>query len=461
MRATVLFAVVWLAQFPAAPDAPIALTNVTVIDVAAGQRLSGRTVIVDGGRIVRADADSRVAVPPAARRIDGSGRFLIPGLINTHVHLAAHPGREHPEGLGPLLANGLTTVRDAGTGGQDQRLVSLRDAVERGELLAPRIYVSGMVTRRNMMRYGAADGGALARQLIAWRVDGLKIRDGLTMDDVRAVVAEGARARIPVYGHTYDPRTRNRDEVYTLEAIRAGVNGTMHISGSPQLGSNRPPVAPAFAPDEWQRAWLSYSTWWLHTDVEAERTLIDTMVSRNAWLEPTLITEDWIANAEAYRASWSARAFPGVFERAHEGFPIYTGSDLEQFQAVFARMKDFVRRFHAAGGMVIAGTDCVLTIPYCGYDLQDELRLLVDAGLPPAAALRAATLDAARALGWSDRLGRVEAGALADLVLLDGDPLTDIGNTGRIHAVITRGRYLDRTTLDRLLQRDRDPARLR
>jgi imidazolonepropionase-like amidohydrolase len=115
-------------------------------------------------------------------------------------------------------------------------------------------------------------------------------------------------------------------------------------------------------------------------------------------------------------------------------------------------MMDFVHRFHAAGGVVLAGTDCV---PRCGYGLHEELRLLVAAGLTPAAALRAATLDPARALGWSAKVGRVAPGLAADLVLLAGDPLADIRNVARIQAVVTNGRYLDRAALNGLLERAR------
>jgi imidazolonepropionase-like amidohydrolase len=103
-------------------------------------------------------------------------------------------------------------------------------------------------------------------------------------------------------------------------------------------------------------------------------------------------------------------------------------------------MKDFVGRFHRAGGIVITGTDCT---PQCGYGIQDELRLLVDAGLTPAAALRAATSDAARVLGWADSVGVVKAGYVADLVILEADPLRDIANAGRVRAVVANGRFLD------------------
>jgi imidazolonepropionase-like amidohydrolase len=442
------------AQTPALADRSFAIVDVTVIDVVMGRRLPHQTVVVDNGRIAAISATA-VVVPKGTRSIDGRGKFLVPGFIDTHVHLALGADRDSLRPIAALLAHGVTGVRDAGAGGQDEWLVALRSRAERGEILSPRIYVSGMIAGRSVARSGRGSAEALARHLVGLKVDGLKIRDGLTPDDIRVVIGVARQAGLPVYGHTYDAVNRDHDEVYTLDAVRAGVSGTMHIMGSPQIGANRlpdPPTSPRFGPN-WQQWWVYYASYWLHTDPAAERALIDTMVARRAWLEPTLITEDWIVNPDLYRTIWSTQRIPGSFSTTREGYPSLSGAALEQYRQSFARMKDFVRRFHSAGGVITAGTDC---IPRCGYGLQDELRLLVDAGLSPAAALRAATLHAARVLGWQERVGRIAPGTEADLVLLDGDPLSDIRNAERVNAVVTRGRYLDHAALASLLERDRN-----
>lgn len=131
---------------------------------------------------------------------------------------------------------------------------------------------------------------------------------------------------------------------------------------------------------------------------------------------------------------------------------------MRDYAEAFERMKDFVRRFHEAGGVITTGTDC---LPACGYGLGEELRLLVSAGLSPAAALRAATVDAARVLGWSDSVGRVAPNLFADLVLLDGNPLEDIKTVGRIHAVVANGHYLARKTVDGPVRRLSAPVAVR
>jgi imidazolonepropionase-like amidohydrolase len=437
---------------PAAPE-PLTITGITVIDVAAGRERADQSVVIAGNRIASIGDRRTISPPPGARVIDGRGRFVMPGLIDTHVHLGNAADRDQLRAVGPLLAHGVTGVRDAGASGQDAWLVALRDRVARGELVAPRLYVSGMIGGRTVARSGLESAGAFARHLVDLGVDGLKIRDGLTNGDIRAVVEVGAAAKRPVYGHTYDAATRERDDIYTLEAIRMGLSGTMHIMGMPQVRADRrpaPPRGPRFG--DWQAWWIYQASLWRDADPAAERELVDAMVARRAWLEPTLITEDWIVNADQYRKAWNDRRIPGSFERMREGFPTVQGPDLQRYSESFTRMKAFVRRFHEAGGIVTAGTDCV---PLCGYGIHDELRLLVEAGLTPAAALRAATTDAARVLGWADRVGSIRETMLADLVVLTANPLHDIRNVTRVDAVVREGRYLDRTTLDGLLSKAR------
>ena len=430
----------------------LAIVGVTVVDVETGRTIPEQTIVLNAGRITTIGAATSIPVPSGARVVEGKGKFLIPGLIDTHVHLGSSAQRDQLQAIGPLLAHGVTGVRDAGAGGQDDWLLALRSRISKGEVLAPRLYVSGMVSSRSVARAKAADAVTLARDLVARGVDGLKIRDGLTNDDVRAVIGVGRGANIPVYGHTSDAAARERDETYTLDAIRSGAAGNMHIMGIAQVGANpRPPLpaGPRFGPANWEPWWIYYATLWRHVDAAAELELITTMVRLGAWLEPTLITEDFVVNSAAYRESWTSRKLGGSFELMSAGFPKPAGTALQEYRDAFGRMKDFVRRFHTAGGTIVTGTDC---LPWCGYGLPDELRLLVEAGLTPAAAMRAATIDSATALRWQDRVGRIAPNFLADLVLLDANPLQDIGNVRRVHAVIVNGRYLDRTAVDGLLK---------
>ena len=442
--------VLMLALIVNGQEPSLVITNATVIDPRSGDPLPERSIVVTGSRIAAVDAASDARVPQGATVIDGTGRFVMPGLIDTHIHLGFGTDQQTRRSLDVLVAHGITSIRDAGTGGQEQRLLALKAAAERGDGLSPRIYVSGMISVRSIARYKPENTAALARQMLAWGVDGLKIRDGLTFDDVQAVLREAQARGAPVFGHTYDGRYLTRDEIYAQEAIEAGVKGVMHVAGIPLVKPEdrpAPPTTARFGPDSWTDWWLYYTKLWLRADAGLEQRLIETMVKQRAWLEPTLITEDWIANADSYRDTWANRGLPGTFEQTHEGSPLYSGRSLEEFRAAFDRMKDFVRRFRRAGGVVITGTDCILG---CGYGIADELRLLVDSGLSPVEALRAATSDAASVLGWGDRVGRVEAGAAADLLVLDEDPLRDVRNVTTLRALVINGRHLDRSQLDAL-----------
>jgi imidazolonepropionase-like amidohydrolase len=432
------------------PAATLAITGVHVVDVESGSVNRGQTVVIGGDRIVAVGPADSIDVPSHVAVVDARGGYLIPGLIETHTHLSwdmdSIPGvgftSRH---LLRQLTHGVTTLREASTRGQERRQLEVRAAPGEFEFPLTRIYVSGRIDPGNVARYGAVDARDLARQLIALGVDGLKIRNNLTLEDVREVLAEARAAGVPVYGHTY---------AYSLDAVEAGIAGVMHVDGLLVLPAGGHPVPPPRDTADWAATWLHTMSGWLHRDVAAGDDLLRTMVSRGTWLEPTLLVFDWIAEPEYYRDH--PALYRGVsYEQLREGFPTPTGAAAAEARAAVAEMGKFVARFHELGGIILAGTDWYALD---GMDLHEELRLLVRSGLSPAAALQAATINAARALSWDDRIGTIRAGHLADLVLLDANPLDDILNTRRIQAVVHAGRYLDRAALDALLATTAQPS---
>jgi imidazolonepropionase-like amidohydrolase len=440
-------------QIPAPPQAAVALAiaGVNVVDVESGTLQRDRTVLVGGDRIVAVGSAGEIDIPPHARLVDAHGGYLIPGLIETHTHLGWDADSLPEAGatsrhLLRQLAYGVTTLREASTREQERRQLEVRSASGRFDFPVPRIYVSGRIDPRNVARYGAADARDLARQLIALGVDGLKIRNDLTIQDVRDVVAEARAAGVPVYGHTY---------AYPLDAVEAGIDGVMHVDGLLVLPADGHPMPPPRDTADWAAAWLHVMSGWLHRDLAAGETILRAMVARGIWLEPTLIVFDWIAEPEYYR-DHPALYRGESYERMREGFPTPTGAAAVEARAAVAEMGRFVARFHELGGVVLAGTDSWMLD---GLDLHEELQLLVRSGLTPAAALQAATINAARALSWDDRIGTIRAGHLADLVLLEANPLDDIRNMRRIRAIVHGGQYLDRVALDALLATTEQPAR--
>lgn len=435
----------------------LAITHVTVIDGTGSPPQKNMTVVVAGDRITAIGKTGRIRTPPTTPVINARGKFLMPGLIDSHVHLAWDLDRffrlPTADQLDLLhLPNGVTSIREASSRGLERQSIATREASNRPGVYAPRIFVSGRVDAENIARYKAAGAADLTRRLAAMGVDGIKIRDGLTISDIQATVSEARNAGLTVWGHTY-----SRGD-YTREAALAGVAGVTHVDGFPQLGSRQRPDPPPSDSSDWEAARLYSITDWLHTDEAATQSLIELMVDRRMWLEPTLGVYDFVSNYELLAANPGYEYSVLPHELAREGHPTLTGHDLERYRAAVGRMHDFVRRFHEAGGMVIAGSD---GLPFSGFAVHDEMRLLVHAGLPPMAAIQAATRNAAIALGWADELGTIEVGKNADLVLLDADPLADIRNTRAIRAVVTRGRLLSKPNLDRMLASARATIRNR
>lgn len=423
----------------------LVIRNVTVIDGTGARPQQNRNVVIRGSTIAAISA-ARERVPAGATVVDGTGKYLIPGLIDTHVHVGRLVGTARLErNLAANLAFGVTGVREANAGARDRELVALRGRIERGEVQAPRLYVAGSATPQTRDRYRAATLDELVVQLKESGVDGIKLRQ-LSSTQADSVI-RAARARgLPVFGHTW---SGSGTAGYALSALRAGLSGITHIAGIGPARSNQ--QQRTLLATDWQAAWMKLYTNWIDATRMEEAELLAALIRNNAWLEPTLTTDAFVIT-ETYRdqpeAKLSEQLWSASYDMLRSGFPTYTGSDLELAGQGFARMKRFVRRFHEAGGLVLAGTDMT---PWLIGGLHEELRLLVDAGLSPMAALQAATRNASRALGWESVTGTIRVGLAADLVLLDANPLGDIRNTKRIHAVVRAGKLLDRTALDRLL----------
>jgi imidazolonepropionase-like amidohydrolase len=259
--------------------------------------------------------------------------------------------------------------------------------------------------------------------LLDMGVDGIKIRTGLTLDDVVAAVQAARRRGRPVYGHASELDARG-NPVYTMDdAIRAGVAGVMHLNFDAPVDPERLPPRPPEPQGEanWLDWWLWANSLWLYSDPARETARIRALVEQRVWVEPTLAIQEELGRPEAA-------------SDADYVLPLNAAQRELYFRALRETMR-FVARFHEAGGIIIAGTD--------NGRIHDELRLLVASGLSPQAALHAATRDAARALGWQDRVGTIEAGKFADLLILDADPLQDIANAARVWRVVKGGLLYD------------------
>lgn len=456
----VLLTVLTLA-FPLLLAAPVgaqdrlAITSVTVVDVVDGSLRRDQTVLVEGDRIITVDDADVVTAPPGAVVVDGAGKYLIPGLWDMHVHSGADEATRTIV-LPLYVAHGVTGVRElSGSPGQ----LRLRSEIAEGRLLGPQMVVgSPIVDGPNpwpgvQVRVADAEGAhRIVDSLRAQGYDFLKTYQFLSPKSYRALHQRAREVGLELSGEI--PMS-----VSLWEAAAMGHRTVEHLTGVELACSRREEelrvkyrrqVADLSADTTlrthipvWNRTeWESLSTW----DPEKCRALYRHLKAQGTWVVPTLVIQRRISYASdpAIQDDPRQRYLPADWWDP-EGTADYFDPD-RQLRRTYEHRLRTVHDLHLAGVGILAGTDMV-----GGFPLHDELVLFVEAGLSPLEALRTATLNAAQYLNATDSLGTVEAGKLADLVLLEANPLENISNTQRIAAVVLKGRYLSREALDALL----------
>jgi imidazolonepropionase-like amidohydrolase len=448
----------------------IAIENVSVVRVDRGDVVAGRTVLIEGNRIARIGPAGRVRVPAGATRVDGAGKYLAPGLWDMHVHAWQQSLFQDV-----LLANGITGIREMGTGmdgiyGARSGVWAWRDAVRGGRTPGPRIVAAGMIINGGSPESPAAPffvgaptpeaGRAWVDSLAGRGADFIKVYSGLSAETYAAVARRAKERGLPFAGHA--PAS-----VGVVAAANAGQRGIEHlfdflISTSTVEDSVRREIADALATGRGHPGGAAQG---MENDLSdrlnetrgaaREAALIAALRRNRTWVTPTLVAlVD--PRGELPAAGVDSARLMRVPARLH--FLIVprdtpTAEALARGRRRFARQLELVRALHRAGVPLLAGSDPPNTFVYPGASLHEELELLVRAGLRPAEALRAATLEPARYLEATDSLGTVAAGKLADLLLLDANPLADIRNTRRIAAVVANGTLLTRDELEERLRR--------
>ncbi|MBI4612875.1 MAG: amidohydrolase family protein [Planctomycetes bacterium] len=439
----VAFVILALGRAAVADD--VAVVRVNIIDVEKGTVAEGRTVLISKGRIVRVGPTTDVGVPSGTTVVDGEGKFLIPGLIDSHVHY------QDPDSFGRLfVANGVLFVRDLGAYTED--ILEIRDRLRRGEAMGPELITSGAILDGSPGIWPFSEicdtpeaGRAAVKKLAGLGVDQIKVYSLLDLETYRAICEEARRAGLKVVGHI--PYLVSLDE-----ALEAG-----HASGEHFYGLDRKVEAlsggeePAGPPGT---ALLRFGERYRKVDRKALAEFLARLASAKTHWCPTLVGLDRVFHlSDPASAGDPALRYVPVHLRRFWAENSSFGS-AEIAPAVLdclAAAKAIVGDMHRAGVPLLAGTDAIVPNVVPGFSLQEELLLLQEAGLPPADVLRAATLTPARFCGVADRLGTVEEGKTASLVLLRKNPLEDAGNCASIDGVFLRDRYLDRAALDQML----------
>ena len=465
-----------IAQQTNAPSdtSPVAITRVTVIDVSSGRRVPDQTVVIRGSRVASVGPSARTRVPAGARVVDGRAKFAIPGMWDMHVHLSTAGSDRLRVPL--LVAHGVTGVRAMSQecvgecAGDPITLDSIRawrNASARGERLFPRIVASGpsidgpRPARARAWRAATQEEGAAGVRLTRERGgDFVKVYSLLPRAAFFGAMREARRLGLPVAGHV--PAA-----VWPSEASDSGMTSLEHDLGiweecSARATEWRPRLdslaaiggSAGFARIS---AFVTPEIMSSYDDARCRR-LFATLARNGTWLVPTLALRQGFSRQMDTAATRDPRLryVPPAMRSAWQPDADFRASALGVAGAFTRRERlrrepALVGRAHAAGVRILAGTDLGNPYVFPGSSLHEELALLVEGGLTPLQALRAATLHPATFLRSTDSLGTVATGKLADLVLLDADPLIDIRNTTRIHAVVLNGRLLDRAALDTLL----------
>ncbi len=429
----------------------IRLTNVTVIDVRGGKARPGMTVTIVDGRIT-AIVPNGTPGEATGRRIDASGKFLIPGLWDMHVHLLFgdwFPGARDIS-LPLFIANGVTGVRDMGS--DLEPVLEWRKAIDAGTLLGPRIVTPGPMLDGPEPRFPSSiaiktpeDGRHAVRELKRRGADFIKFQSLIPRDAVFAIADEAKKHGLVVAGHV-------PDAVRASEASTAGQKSFEHLIGIFEGSSP--------AEDEFLKGSKGPGRFLAAYDPKRARVLAELLAKNRTWQCPTLVWErggnlidendfPHDPRAKYVPSYWKDKTWRRFTDQiTHE----FNTDDLATRKRFVEKELEVVGALHRAGVPFLAGTDTppgVFVFP--GFSLHEELQLFVRAGFTPREALETATLNPAIYLGLEKRLGTVETGKFADLVLLDANPLEDIRNTQQISAVIVRGRYLARADLDSLL----------
>ena len=448
------------AQTTTSPSArPLVFTHATVIDVTGAPSKLDMTVIIAGNRIAAIGRTGRVRIPKDAQVVDATGKFLIPGLWDMHIHSFTDNGWEW---LFPLLiANGVTGVRELGTRLPFERIKQIRRETLEGKVLGPRY---GAVTARVLDGTGsqilpqtvvetAEQARSLVREYKQQGMDFIKVYNLLSREVYLAILDEAKRQKIPVAGHV--PFSMTASEVSDLGQISIEHFTDIFLSCSHNEDALREERRQGLAKGLSVRPASPFETRAAATYSEKKSTALAARFRRNGtWWCPTIITSGTVPAERRREGDSRLKYIPTSTQETwrnalNMSISVIPSADDRKMRR--QRKLEIVGLMHQTGVRLLAGTDAPNPYVYPGFSLHEELELLVEAGLSPLEALQTATVNPAKFLRIEREIGTIEKGKLADLVLLEANPLENITNTRRISAVVVNGRYLPQETLWKLL----------
>ena len=424
------------------PDGKVwAIEHVAVIPMDQERVLKDHTVVVRGDRILSVALTSRATVPDGATRIDGRGKYLIPGLVDMHIHLAQGPGAVgDPAGrqLRLLLANGITTARVLIP---SPTALDVRDRIARGDQLGPRLVVYS--TSMNGSNVSTPEQATkLVDQYADQGYEGIKTHGGIPLPAYDAMMEAAARRKLPVAGHVTSDvgLTRALEAKQQIEHLDGYLQALV-----PESSSIPAPEGQFLLEDTELRA------------IDETRIPGVIQATREAGIAngPTLALFSMLVSEESVNALAARPEMRYVPKQVVSGWSQQVAAFPGRAVAVenrrrFVELRQrLVRDLDKAGCPILASSDSPQIFMVPGFALHREMEAMVAAGLRPYAALLAATRSPHRYLGHTDA-GTIAPGMRADLVLLDGNPLDDIGNSARVGGVLAGGRWQSKDEIRRL-----------
>lgn len=440
----------------------LVINNVTVVDMTGSPPKPLMTVVIDRGRITQIGKSSKIRIPKNARVIDARGKFLIPSFWDMHVHVL------NADRMLPLfVANGVLGVRDLGVHNIEE-ILRWRAEAAAGKIVSPRIITAGKILDGvpqadpsfSIPITTAEEGRKAVRDLKEQGVDLIKVYDVLPRDAYFAIADEAKKVGLPFVGHVPTAIT-------TIEASDAGQKSIEHLgkiledsSGSPEKikAAQNAPIKEGDYFAFTTRIGRTYDAVLSTYSDKKARSIFAHFRKNMTWQVPTLAVKygrTFIDELDAKgdpRAKYVEASQRNYWKPAVGFFSRYRSTSYIIAQkAHFQKELDLVGEMQRAKVGIMAGTDAPNPYVIAGFSLHNELALYVKAGLTPMQALQTATRNVAEYLGELNQLGTVERGKIADLILLDANPLVNITNTTRINAVIQNGRFISRQDLDKIL----------
>ena len=421
-----------------AAKAPVLFDNVRLFDADKGEFLTGRAVLAQDGKIAAIGAAGSLKAPAGAQRIDGSGKTLVPGIWDSHLHIG------DDWDVLSNMANGITSFRSPGT--TFDRAVDATKRRADGTLLMGEPFISVIVDKKDPLAAQGSEVVSSAEEAIAavrrvkdaglW---GVKFYTSMNPAWIAPAAAEAHKLGLHVHGHV-------PAGMKPSEAVAAGYDELTHLNFVVMESMPREVIDKANTRMRMEGPARFFKD--VDLDAPLMKGFVADLAKKHTIVDPTIVIFEGMLTQDGGKAQPAYAPYMGIISPVIErsvftsaGYPLVEGLTRDDYRKSYAKMVDLVGRLHKAGVPIVAGTDG------WGIELVRELEIYRQAGFTPAEAIQSATIIPARIVGADKRTGSIAVGKEADMVLVDGDPSTDLGALRRVVTVVSDGYVMDADAL--------------